>query len=416
MGNKGQIKYKCILIMITVIISLFLPPSALIGRAETGSRADYLEKKTEIKEKENSARAGQKKAHEKLDSLKKQQSELKDNVSDINDDFSSVTSDVRDMQSKINSANNDIKDLSRKLEETEKKAEEQKKQINERIVLLYESSVNDTFFTSLINSGSLVQFVSRASYVSDMKRYDDEMINKYQDLKKQISDSKSELADRKSQLNSYSSELSEKQKKLDSALAKARSALMSKVGQVNEAQLTADQFDSLMASYEAEEKQLDALYLAYAEEESMNIFGGTGSIEETMSDIPYAVTGDETKILATIIQAEAGNQPEEGKLAVGSVIMNRVASSHFPNTISGVVFSPRQFSPVDDGHFQAIYNRGPNQDCIDAAQKILSGYRNVPYLFFTTVSVCESRGFPSANMEYLDIGAHRFWGRVNWNH
>lgn len=77
--------------------------------------------------------------------------------------------------------------------------------------------------------------------------------------------------------------------------------------------------------------------------------------------------------LSRIINAEAEAEPYTGKLAVGNVIMNRVNSADFPNTIKGVIFeyyhNIPQFSPVADG---TIYN-APNSDSINAAKAVLSG-------------------------------------------
>jgi len=77
--------------------------------------------------------------------------------------------------------------------------------------------------------------------------------------------------------------------------------------------------------------------------------------------------------LSRIINAEAEAEPYEGKLAVGNVIMNRVKSASFPNTVKGVIFeyyhSIPQFSPVADG---TIYN-APNADSIKAAKAVFSG-------------------------------------------
>jgi N-acetylmuramoyl-L-alanine amidase len=77
--------------------------------------------------------------------------------------------------------------------------------------------------------------------------------------------------------------------------------------------------------------------------------------------------------LARIINAEAEAEPYSGKVAIGNVILNRVKSSLFPNTIKGVIFeyfeSIPQFSPVADG---TIYNN-PNADSINAAKAAFSG-------------------------------------------
>lgn len=81
--------------------------------------------------------------------------------------------------------------------------------------------------------------------------------------------------------------------------------------------------------------------------------------------------------LSRIIHAEAEAEPYQGKVAVGNVIINRVKSSSFPNTIKGVIFEYYkgipQFSPVADG---TIYNN-PNADSIAAAKEALNGARPV---------------------------------------
>ncbi|OGO77536.1 MAG: hypothetical protein A2Y23_07670 [Clostridiales bacterium GWB2_37_7] len=81
--------------------------------------------------------------------------------------------------------------------------------------------------------------------------------------------------------------------------------------------------------------------------------------------------------LSRIIHAEAEAEPYAGKVAVGNVVLNRVNSSLFPNTIKGVIFEYYQgipqFSPVEDG---TIYNT-PSSASIQAARAALAGERPV---------------------------------------
>ncbi|MDF2891936.1 MAG: cell wall hydrolase [Clostridia bacterium] len=81
--------------------------------------------------------------------------------------------------------------------------------------------------------------------------------------------------------------------------------------------------------------------------------------------------------LSRIIHAEAEAEPYEGKVAVGNVVLNRVNSSLFPNTVKGVIFEYYQgipqFSPVADG---TVYNT-PSATSIQAAKAALAGQRPV---------------------------------------
>lgn len=91
------------------------------------------------------------------------------------------------------------------------------------------------------------------------------------------------------------------------------------------------------------------------------------------------LTDEETLyLLAALIQCEAGGEPYEGQVAVGAVVMNRVRSTAYPNTIPGVIYASGQFTPAMSGKVDRVYASGQvRQSCIDAAKEALSGYSNV---------------------------------------
>ena len=91
--------------------------------------------------------------------------------------------------------------------------------------------------------------------------------------------------------------------------------------------------------------------------------------------VPSSVS--ETALLAALIQAEAGTQPYEGQLAVGAVVMNRVRSGGYPNTVMGVITQPGQFPPATNGTVGAIVSRGAKASCVRAAEAAINGETNV---------------------------------------
>ena len=90
----------------------------------------------------------------------------------------------------------------------------------------------------------------------------------------------------------------------------------------------------------------------------------------------------DVSLLAALIQCEAGGESYEGKLAVGSVVINRVNSSHFPNTVAGVIYQGGQFSPVASGRFASVLAQGANSSCTSAAQEVLGGNITTSCLYF----------------------------------
>jgi len=92
----------------------------------------------------------------------------------------------------------------------------------------------------------------------------------------------------------------------------------------------------------------------------------------------YTADADELLLLAALIHCEARGESYEGQLAVGAVVMNRVRSSAYPDTIHGVIYASGQFTPALNGKVDKVYASGKiNESCIKAAEEALSGVSNV---------------------------------------
>ena len=109
------------------------------------------------------------------------------------------------------------------------------------------------------------------------------------------------------------------------------------------------------------------------------------SAKKTTKKASY--TKSDLRLMASIINCEAGAEGYQGKLAVGIVVMNRVSSKAFPNTIKKVIYQKGQFSPVRNGALKKRlkqYDAGKTgskqwKDCISAAKKVLKGQRTIIY-------------------------------------
>ncbi|MCR4693763.1 MAG: cell wall hydrolase [Pseudobutyrivibrio sp.] len=81
-------------------------------------------------------------------------------------------------------------------------------------------------------------------------------------------------------------------------------------------------------------------------------------------------SADDITLMAAIIQIEAGSELYEGQVAVGSVVMNRVRSGSYPNTIGGVIFARGQFAT---SRMSSVISKGPKASCIQAAMDAMAG-------------------------------------------
>ena len=109
-------------------------------------------------------------------------------------------------------------------------------------------------------------------------------------------------------------------------------------------------------------------------------------------------------LLARCIYAEARGEPYTGQVAVGAVVLNRVRSPKFPNTISGVIYQPWAFTSVNDGQI----NKTPNEQAYQAARDALNGWDPTNgCLYYYNPATATSKWIWSLKVE-LTIGRHSF--------
>lgn len=116
-----------------------------------------------------------------------------------------------------------------------------------------------------------------------------------------------------------------------------------------------------------------------------------------------AVSGDvsDVQLLAALIQAEAGNQPYEGQVAIGDVVVNRLRSGKYGSSIYSVIYAKGQFGPAGRGQVAAICAQGAKATCVKAAQDALNGSNYVGgATHFRNVS---------SGYQGVVIGSHVFW-------
>lgn len=94
---------------------------------------------------------------------------------------------------------------------------------------------------------------------------------------------------------------------------------------------------------------------------------GSGSASQTASvNVPQGYSQNDIQLMANAVYGEARGEPYEGQVAVAAVILNRVESPTFPNTVSGVIFEPRAFTAVADGQIWLTPNATAREAVLDA--------------------------------------------------
>ena len=186
----------------------------------------------------------------------------------------------------------------------------------------------------------------------------------------------------KTDLLALQSDMKKKQNSVNSLINETRQNIDQTDQALSDAQDKIDDIDGAIAKMQEYEKQLE---IQKAKEDAARMAEIKRQEAENNGEFSYVPSDSDLYLLGAIIQCEADGEPYEGKLAVGSVVMNRVRSSYFPNTVSGVIYQSGQFSPVASGRYALRLEQGVNNTCMQAAQEVLNGNITNSCLYFRTV-------------------------------
>lgn len=122
----------------------------------------------------------------------------------------------------------------------------------------------------------------------------------------------------------------------------------------------------------------------------------------------YPVTDKELLMLQKIVMAEAEGEPYEGKVAVANVVLNRLRSANYPDTIKDVIYQKYQFSPVANGRMDRVT---PNEDAIQAVNEAMHGRKEVPddTLYFLSITLADDLTVHHSQEKVKTIGHHTFY-------
>lgn len=130
----------------------------------------------------------------------------------------------------------------------------------------------------------------------------------------------------------------------------------------------------------------------------------SGSASEDSSSSDSSSSTQSVRLLAACIYGEARGEPYKGQVAVGAVILNRVKSSKFPNSIAGVIYQPGAFDAVSDGQI----NLTPDDTALRAAKDAMNGYDPTSGCLYYYNPVNTTNKWMLAKPIALQIGEHVF--------
>lgn len=363
-----------------------------LASKDTGSSVEKLERQREEQQSQ-------------LDSLKEYQINLSDELTELNNGLQEISNELADTQDEIAAKNVEIEAAESRIAELTTRSESQYEAMKKRVQYMYENG-NQSYLELLLGSSSFSDFLNRMEYAKSIYDYDRQELSDYQDTLAELKQQKEDLETAKEELLAAEQTKQEQKSKADSLVAAQQEKISAAKSDVADAETEIADTDAEIARQKAYEEELEAQKakedaarqeeIRRQEEElinsqqpdasdnNVNPDGTSTGDNTTGSDASGGgtVNASDVAMLAALIQCEAGGESYEGKLAVGSVVMNRVDSSYFPDTVVGVIYQSGQFSPVASGRFAVVLSSGADASCVQAATEVLSGTRTLNCLYF----------------------------------
>ncbi len=334
-------------------------------------------------------------AQENLDDLKGEHNTLKGELNNLNTQLTNVSNNLADLERKISAKEAEIEETQKALAEAKETESWQYECMVIRVRDMYErKDVN--YLSAILSKGSFSDMLNAADMFQQIVEYDQKKLEEFKENRKLI-EAQEEL-------------LQQEMTELDTLKVAAEAEKSKVVGLISQTSNTIDKYADKISDAEAEalayeaqikEKEKDLTYLKKKLQEELAL--SQAAANGTWRDISEVTFEEGDRyLLANLIYCEAGGESYEGQVAVGSVVINRVLSNMFPDTVIGVIYQSKQFSPVASGRLElALAANKATESCYRAADEAMSGMTNIGNcVFFRT---------PVEGLEGINIGGHVFY-------
>ena len=377
-------------------IAMLLAMVILVASApETVRATSTQEKLNQAKEEKKQTESALEQTKENIKGMQGAKNSLQGQLVILNDNLEEVSENLSQLESDIADKEEEISDTEAALQEAEETVAWQYDCMKKRIKFIYERS-DAAYLEMLFASESFGDFLNKSLYVEEIAEYDQQMLEAYRQTQAEIEDTKAELEQQKEELDGLKAETEAEQAKVSGMVKSTANNIAGYADQISQAENVALAYEEMVKQQEA---NIAALQKQLAEEQAMSRLAAQ-SAKRDISEVTFA-EGDR-ELLAQLIYCEAGGEPYAGKLAVGAVVINRVLSSVYPDTVVGVIYQRKQFSPVGSGRLALALAEGKaTPACYQAADEAMSGVTNVGNcVYFRT---------PIPGLTGISIGGHIFY-------
>lgn len=369
-----------------VLVSIPFP-----SYATSSTRQEIEEKEQEKDQLENQMDANQ----QELNGLRGQQKTLKQQLADLDEQLTAVSEHLAELEQQIRDKEQEIADTTQALEDAKVKEAWQYACMEKRIQYAYERG-QDSLLDIFFSWESFARFLNLSIYTERIAEADDEMLDQIIENREFIESEEIRLQQEMEELDYLKVQTEAEKSRVSGLISQTSNRMADYADQISDAEAEAREYE---ANLKKVEEDLEALRKKLQQEIAMSQRAANATWRN-ISDVTFAE--EDLYLLANLIYCEAGGEPYEGKLAVGAVVINRVLSSVYPDTVLGVIYQKKQFSPVGSGRLAlALGDNKATADCYRAAEEAMSGMSNVGNcVYFRT---------PIPGLTGISIGGHIFY-------
>ena len=376
---------------LTMVVALILTsmPAGYVYATTTREKLNQVQKENKETESQLSE------TKENLKDLKEVKNTLEDELENLNNHLAEVSYNLSEMEKLVQAKENEIAIITENLEKAKSTENNQYESMKQRIKFLYERS-DYAMLETLLGADSWSEAVNKADYIKLIVEYDRKKLEEFEEIRMSVEEEENKLQREKEDLDKLKAEVEVEKKKVNSYIQETASRISSYSGQIFNAEAQALAYEAKIREQEA---NITYLKKKLAEEQSLSKLAAESKWRD-ISEVAFEES--DRYLLANLIYCEAGGEPYAGQLAVGAVVMNRVLSSVYPNTIVEVIYQKSQFSPAASGRLAlALSENKATASCYKAADEAMAGQTNVGNcVYFRT---------PIEGLTGISIGNHIFY-------
>lgn len=384
--KKGRARIGWLLILCLLLTAL---PAAYTYASTTKEQLQKAEEENKQTEQQLSE------TKEDLEGLKEVKDTLEEELDDLNQKLNRVSDNLSDLEQQITDKEEEIRITTENLEVARQTETTQYESMKARIRFMYERG-DYALLETIFGAESFGEALNKADYIEQITAYDRMKLDEFVATRNRIEEEEAKLQQEMLQLDELKQEVEAEKQLVNTYVQKTASSINNYSGQISQAEQRVLEQEAKIKEQEA---NIEYLKKKLAEEQAMSKLAAQSSWRD-ISEVSF-VEGDRY-LLANLIYCEAGGESYAGQLAVGAVVINRVLSSVYPNTLVEVIYQRSQFSPAGSGRLAlALAENRATASCYKAADEAMAGQTNVGNcVYFRT---------PIPGLTGIRIGNHIFY-------